>query len=203
MNRGPYYFFAAADFLSCFGFFTSFLRTLLPLPMGGTFPWLVPGGAWSARRERTGAAGGCGSIVMNAPGEITPGRWRRQVGARMCRAGPTSRGSSPERPAAATRRRPAAARGRARGGLGAGRVLRGALRTGLAVLERGDRRGQLAGPLLGAAQVPQFAELGVVVRVLRRLGRGGPPALVEGLVQARLGNVRWHGLGRSVKGGAP
>jgi hypothetical protein len=35
-ERGRRYFFSA--FLSCFGFLTSFLRTLFPLPMSGFLP---------------------------------------------------------------------------------------------------------------------------------------------------------------------
>src|SRR5215207_4464717 len=87
MNRGPYYFFTAADFLSCFGFFTSFLRTLLPLPMGGTFPW------WCrARVDGSTRADGRGRRVM--------GRSRRQgtTDAPPGRTGAAQRRNGPPRP---------------------------------------------------------------------------------------------------------
>src|SRR3954471_23724612 len=85
------------------------------------------------------------------------------------------------------RRRKRFALGRAR------RVVRRALRAGLAVLERRDRRLQLAGALLRASLIPQLLELGVVVRIHGRLRGGRATAFVERFAEARLGNAGRHG----------
>src|SRR5688500_1043046 len=77
----------------------------------------------------------------------------------------------------------ARAGGRLGGALRTGRVLWCSLRPGLAVFQRGDRRRDLARPLLRAAVLPQLAELGVVVRVVGALDGCRASALVERLVK--------------------
>jgi len=102
--------------------------------------------------------------------------------------------STAESASSATEAAAAARRGRRTvGSLRARRILHRALRARLPRLQRGDWRRQLSGALPRAAIVPQLAELGVVVRVLRRLGSGRAAAFVKRLAEARLGNAGGHG----------